>query len=390
MQLGIDHFFTKGQHRALQGRRLAVLCHHASRGADGRHLLDRLAEEGIRPALVLAPEHGIWGVAQDMEAVDTARDPLLGVEVHSLYGAEEGTLRLDPERLASFDTLLVDLQDVGSRYYTYATSLLYLLEQLDGRDVPVIVLDRPNPLGGLTLEGNLLHQRFRSFVGWARVPNRHGLTVGELARLHARQAGLDVSIQVVLAEGWRRQLPDPGELGLFYPSPNMPHVETALLYPGLCLLEGTNLSEGRGTTRPFHLVGAPFMDARAWQARLAAYELEGVSALPFRFRPMFGKWAGQICDGLYLQVTDPGRLRAYLLGLCLLSTAMEIAPGDFAWREEAYEFVQDRLAIDLLLGDDRVREALEGGRDPRRVVRALEPELKAFWNDRQVDLLYEP
>jgi uncharacterized protein YbbC (DUF1343 family) len=287
-----------------------------------------------------------------------------------------------------FEVLLVDLQDVGSRYYTYAATLLMLMEQLSGRGVRVIVLDRPNPLGGLVVEGNHVQAGFRSFVGHADIPNRHGLSLGELALLHVRRLGLDIELEIFLADGWRRERPAAEALGFFWPSPNMPSLEAALIYPGMCLIEGTNLSEGRGTTRPFHVVGAPWVDAEAVAARLEGYGLPGLRFLPFLFRPMFGKWAGETCHGLNLLVTEPDQLRAWETGLCVLSAFAALHPETFQWRHEAYEFVQDRLAIDLLLGDDQLRVALDGGADPRALAQEAAPIARDFQAECEDILLY--
>lgn len=368
MRLGIDRFFDDGRAARLRSRRVAVLCHHASRDLAGRHLLLRLADAGITPTLVLGPEHGLWGLAQDMEAVDSIRDPVFGCDAISLYGADLASLGLPADRLDTFDVLLADLQDVGARYYTYAATLLILLEQLSGRGVQVIVLDRPNPIGG-AVEGNRVLPGFRSFVGYTDLPNRHGLTLGEIARLHVRREQLDVGLDVVPVDGWAGEAPAADDVGFFWPSPNLPDLETALLYPGLCLVEGTELSEGRGTTKPFRLVGAPWVDAADVVRRLEAFGPPGLRALPYVFRPMFQKWAGQVCRGVFLQVTDARAFRPWEAGLCLLAAFRASDPDRFAWRARAYEFVTDRPAIDLLLGNDALRPALEAGEDPRELAR---------------------
>jgi uncharacterized protein YbbC (DUF1343 family) len=387
VRLGIDRFFERDGARGLRGRRVAVLCHHASRDAVGRHLLARLAAEGVTPALVLGPEHGLWGVAQDMESVDSARDPVFGCETQSLYGSDVASLGLPPDRLGTFDVLLADLQDVGARYYTYAATLLIALEQLSGRGVRVVVLDRPNPIGR-TVEGNHVASGFRSFVGYIDLPNRHGLTLGETARLHVARLGLDVDLEVAAVDGWTGDAPSADALGFFWPSPNLPDPETALLYPGLCLVEGTELSEGRGTTKPFRLVGAPWVDADDVVRRLAAYGQPGLRALPYVFRPMFQKHAGQVCRGVFLQVTDPATFRPWEAGLCLLAAFRASDPERFAWRTRAYEFVTDRPAIDLLLGDDRLRPALEAGADPRDLAREAVAAAGELWAECAPILLY--
>lgn len=387
MRLGIDRFFDEDGAARLAGRRLAVLCHHASRDRAGRHLLARLADAGLAPTLVLGPEHGLWGLAQDMEAVGSTRDPLFGCETVSLYGDNAASLGLRSEHVGAFDVLLADLQDVGARYYTYAATLLIAMEQLSGRGVEVVVLDRPNPIGG-RVEGNAVSPGFRSFVGYTDLPNRHGLTLGEIARLHARREGLDLDLRVVPVDGWAGGLPGTDELGFFWPSPNLPDLETALLYPGLCLIEGTELSEGRGTTKPFRLVGAPWVDAADVARRLEGFAQPGLRALPYVFRPMFGKGAGHACQGLFLQVTDAQAFRPWEAGLCVLAAFRASDPDRFAWRTRAYEFVTDRPAIDLLLGNDRLRPALEAGADPRELARQAGAEAARFSAAAQPILLY--
>jgi len=387
VRLGIDRFLAEGGAARLTNRRVAVLCHHASRDGSGRHLLTRLAAEGVAPTLVLGPEHGLWGLAQDMEAVGSTRDPIFGCEAVSLYGDSESSLGLRAEHRGAFDVLLADLQDVGARYYTYAATLLIVMEQLSGHGVEIIVLDRPNPIGR-AVEGNRVEPGFRSFVGYTDLPNRHGLTLGEIARLHARREGLDLDLRVVAVEGWAGELPAPADLGFFWPSPNLPDIETALLYPGLCLIEGTELSEGRGTTKPFRLVGAPWVDADDVARRLEAFRQPGLRGLPYVFRPMFGKGAGQVCRGLFLQVTDAGAFRPWEAGLSVLAAFRASDPGRFAWRTRAYEFVTDRPAIDLLLGNDRLRPALEAGADPRDLAREAGAEASAFLEATRPILLY--
>jgi uncharacterized protein YbbC (DUF1343 family) len=355
----------------LRGRRVAVLCHPASVGSDLGHVVDRLIAAGVRPVRLFGPEHGVRGEAQDMVGVGHDRDARTGIPVVSLYGETFASLTPTESDLAGVDVLVVDLQDVGSRYYTYVWTMALALGAAAAAGVAVVVLDRPNPLGGVALEGGTVRPGCESFVGLGAVPVRHGLTIAEVAQLVAigmpwgvdRFARpLDCDLTVVPMRGWRREM-SFAETGLPWvmPSPNMPTPDTALVYPGQCLFEATNLSEGRGTTRPFEIVGAPFLDGHAWATALEKVALPGVRFRPLSFRPMFHKFAGRSCGGVQLHVTDRGAFRPYRTGIALLSAARRLAPEGFHWRREPYEFVVEPPAIDLLTGSDEVRGAIEGG-----------------------------
>jgi uncharacterized protein YbbC (DUF1343 family) len=357
----------------LRGRRVGVLCHPAS--VDGRlvHVVDRLVEVGVRPTRLFGPEHGVRGEAQDMIGVEDGKDSRTGIPVTSLYGETFDSLTPSAAELSEVDVLVIDLQDVGSRYYTYVWTMALALQAAARAGVAVVVLDRPNPLGGQVnaIEGGTVEPTCESFVGLGAVPVRHGLTAGELARLV--RAGmpwgaprfarpLDCDLTIVAMRGWRRGLAfDATGLPWVLPSPNMPTLDTAFVYPGQCLVEGTNLSEGRGTTRPFEIVGAPYLDGVRLAARLASLGLPGVRFRPLSFRPMFHKFAGRSCGGVQLHVTDRATFRPYRAGLALLAAARAEAPGDFRWRSEPYEFVVDPPAIDLLTGSDAFRRGLEAG-----------------------------
>ncbi len=361
------------------GRRWAMLTNHAAVTADlepGRAALARAAGP---PELLLAPEHGLEGVAQDMEAVADGRDPLTGVRVRSLYGADAATLEPRPEDLDGVEIVVVDLPDIGTRYYTFAATMDAVMAACERAGIEVAVLDRPNPIGGVHREGGLVAPGFESFVGRIPVPARHGLTLGEIALLLARERYPGLELTVVPCRGWRRPaLLDATGLPFVAPSPNMPTLETALLYPGLCLVEATTLSEGRGTTRPFKLVGAPWLDGPELARRLRRYGPPGVGVRPAWFRPAFGKHAGTVCCGVELAVTDPDAFRPVAFGVLLLAEIRRLHPEDFAWRREAYEFVAAIPAIDLLTGDGRARRVIEGDGDPAELAAAWEAETAAF------------
>lgn len=331
-----------------------------------------LARSCGSPALLFAPEHGLEGVAQDMEGVADAPDPLTGVPIRSLYGDDATTLSPSPGDLQNLDAVVVDVPDIGSRYYTFAASMDGLMAVCEARGVEVVVLDRPNPLGGVHREGGLVRPGFESFVSQLPTPIRHGMTLGEIALLLHRERYRDLELTVVPCRGWRRsQLFDDTGLPWVPPSPNMPTPEAALVYPGLCLVEATTLSEGRGTTRPFHLVGAAWVEAQTVVERLRALDLPGIAFRPTWFRPEFQKHAHETCAGVELHVTDREALRPLALGLHLLKTFHDVHPNDFAWRPEPYEFVGDVPALDLLTGSAEAREIIEAGKN-------LEP-LLARW-----------
>jgi uncharacterized protein YbbC (DUF1343 family) len=338
---------------------------------------------------LFAPEHGLEGVAQDMEAVADARDPATGARVRSLYGSEAATLEPRPEDLEGVRVLLVDLPDIGTRYYTFAATMDAGLAACERAGVEVIVLDRPNPIGGVVREGGLVQPSFESFVGRVPTPVRHGLSLGEVALLLQRERYRRLELEVVLCHGWgRRQWWDETALPWVPPSPNMPTLETATLYPGLCLVEATTLSEGRGTTRPFHLVGAPWVDGVALADRLRGLGLPGVGFRPAAFRPAFGKHAGQVCLGVELHVTDRLGLQPLALGLHLLAELRRLHPEHFSWRRGAYEFVHDVPAVDLLTGSAEAREAVDSGTPLEPLLARFKQEVAAFERTLDDVLLY--
>jgi uncharacterized protein YbbC (DUF1343 family) len=360
IETGLDRLL--GVPEKLRGRRYGVLAHGASLAADLAPIHLALAASPAGPPRALfGPEHGFYGVEQDMIAAAGGEDPWTGAPLASLYGDSASSLRPAPGAFAGLDLLLIDLQDIGTRYYTYAATAVWAAEAALAAGCEVWVLDRPNPLGGLGVEGNLPRPGFESFVGAFRLPVRHGLTLGELVLLEARRRGLGAGLQVWRMTGWRRSM-SWEETGLPWiaPSPNMPTPATALLYPGACLIEATELSEGRGTTRPFHLAGAPGLDALALARRLGGLGLPGVGFVPALFKPQFQKHRGVVCAGVELVVTDRERFQSYRTGVELLR-AFAASPK-FAWREAPYEFVADRPAIDLLTGGSECREAIEAGR----------------------------
>jgi uncharacterized protein YbbC (DUF1343 family) len=303
-----------------------------------------------------------------MEAVHSSRDCGRGVETVSLYGESEESLTPPQAALEGLDALVIDLQDVGSRYYTFVATAVRALAAASEIGLRIIVADRPNPIGGVDVEGNLVHPGFHSFVGELAVANRHALTLGELCLLAMEQRSLAAELEIVPAQGWRRRdWHDGTALPWVLPSPNMPTLDTAIVYPGVCLIEGTNLSEGRGTTRPFELVGAPWIDGVGLAASLEGVCLPGARFRPVSFVPKFQKHAGETCGGVQIHVTDRASFRPVLTGLALVIAAREIDPDRFGWRTETYEFVEDIPAFDLLAGTDAWRLRIEDGASAREI-----------------------
>ena len=360
------HRVLRGDDRSLLGKRIGLLVNPTAVDGELRHIVDLLhGAPGIELACLFGPEHGVRGDAQDMIGVGEARDSVTGLPMHSLYGATEASLHPHPEMLVGLDAVVYDIQDIGSRYYTYVWTLLHMMQACARVGVEVIVLDRPNPIGGVEVEGGAVLDDHRSFVGRVSVPNRHGLTAGEIARLCNDVLDLGCRLTVVSARGWRRDHDfEATSLPWVLPSPNMPTLDTAYVYPGMCLVEGTELSEGRGTTRPFELVGAPFVsyaEAQALVASLEREDLPGVRFRPVVFTPQFQKHAGRRCGGVELHVASRRTFRPYLTGVAVLRAFRNQHPDAFRWRTREYEFVADKPAVDILAGGPALREGIDAG-----------------------------
>jgi uncharacterized protein YbbC (DUF1343 family) len=387
VRTGLDVLVAE-RFKQLRGVRVGLVVHPASVDSKLRHAVDLFGTGCGKPLAVFGPEHGLLGEAQDLIGVRDDNDPLSGMRAVSLYGSTVESLRPTAEQLAGLQVLVIDLQDVGSRYYTFPTTMLYCLEAAAKVGLRCVVLDRPNPIGGEAVEGPTLRPGFESFVGAHPIPIRHGLTIGELARLYKAERKIDVEMEVIACEGLQRDM-DWEATGLPWvlPSPNMPTVDTAFVYPGQCLIEGTNLSEGRGTTRPFELCGGPGIDGRRVCEKLNADGLPGVIFRPAWFQPTFQKHAGRRCGGLQLHITDRTAFRPVWTSLAAVAALREASPY-FAWRTEEYEFVSDPIAIDLLLGSDRERLALEATQVWRELAGLWEPEEAEFRDRRRPYLLY--
>ena len=372
----------------LCGKRVGVIAHPASVDLEMNHIVDlfrRHPEIDLR--VVMGPQHGFRGETQDnMIEWNGYVDPETGLRVFSLYGR---TRRPTEEMMADLDLLVVDLQDVGARYYTYAQTLALALESCCEFDKEMVVLDRPNPIGGIEVEGPVLQPEFKSFVGLYPVAVRHGMTLGELASYFKAEFKLDCSLTIVPMEGWRREMHfDETELPWILPSPNMPTLETAVVYPGLCLLEGTNVSEGRGTTRPFEYSGAPWINPAQLASGLKRVGLPGVDFRPVHFTPTFHKWSGHLIGGVQIHVSDRRQFRPFRTGIAMISLYRELGRGCFEWKPPPYEYEYTRFPFDILCGTDSLRRAIEIGADLGEIEQEWQEDLVNFCSVRKQYLLY--
>jgi len=361
---GIEVLLTDSLH-LVRGHRVGLITNHTGIDSRGVASIDRLVEaESVDLVALFSPEHGIRGTVRGGDEIQSERDAETGLPIHSLYGE---TLKPTPEMLEGLDALLFDIQDVGARYYTYISTMALGMEAAGEAGIPFVVLDRPNPIGGEAVQGNVLDPAFSTFVGMYPIPMRHGMTPGELARLFAGEFGIEVELHVVPAQGWRRSMLF-GDTGLSWvpPSPNMPSVESATHYPGTCLFEGTTISVGRGTDEAFQVLGAPWLDGNALVTALEAYGIPGVAFEVVRFTPQApgdGKFPGEDVEGIRLRALDPS-YDPTLAALALLREIRVLATGDqWAWRVGHF----DRLA-----GTDRLRVGLEEGQTVE--------ELRAGWD----------
>ena len=389
VQTGQEKLFDQS-FSLIQGKKVGLIVNPTSVSQDLEHLALRLkAHPGTELAAVFGPEHGMWGAEQDMIAVQGETDPFLDVPVYSLYGDNVDSLRPPPGSLDGLDVLVYDVQDVGSRYYTYIYTMMLAMEEAAKANVTFVTLDRPNPIGGVAVDGNVIREGFSSFVGLHPLANQHGMTAGELAFFFKDERHIDVDLHVVTMDGWTRDMyfEDAG-IPWVMPSPNMPTVDTAIVYPGMCLLEGTNLSEGRGSTRPFELFGAPYLDGYKYAKALQGENIPGAQFRPMWFRPTFQKHGGLLCGGAQLHVSNRREFSSLHAGVAALVHARALAPDGFQWRSDAYEFVDAVPAIDLLFGEAQAREAIDKGATSREVLSLLTHGREAFDEKRAQYLLY--
>jgi uncharacterized protein YbbC (DUF1343 family) len=350
VQTGLDNVGTHAH--LFAGKRVGIIANHTSYNRDGVHIVDVFRQmSGVRVVALFGPEHGFRGLAEAGRRVGDETDPATGLPIHSLYGK---TRKPTPEMLADVDVLVFDIQDVGARFYTYLYTMSLAMEAAAEGGKRFVVLDRPNPINGVQIEGPILEAGFAGFVGMYPVPVRYGLTVGEFARMVNGEGwlagGVKADLTVIPLTGWKRDLwHDRTGLRFVRPSPNMPDLETATLYPGLCLLEGTNLSEGRGTPKPFRQFGAPWIDAKALASRLNALNLSGLRFVPTSFTPTASKHQGRECHGVEIVLTDRDRLEPFWAGVLIVNEVRRMYPDRFEWHAAHF---------DRLCGTATIREAI--------------------------------
>jgi len=385
VRLGSDALLSSGR---LRGLRVGVVCNHASLDRGFQHIVDRLAAaDGVTLSAIFGPQHGFRSDVQDNMIETPHRDDTTRrVPVYSLYSE---TREPTAEMLSGLDVLVIDLQDIGARIYTYIYTMANCLRACSRHGIPVIVCDRPNPINGVDVEGETLAPGYESFVGLFPIPMRHGMTIGELAKLFNSAFGLDARLEVAQMTGWSRELfADATNLPWVMPSPNMPTLDTAIVYPGGVLFEGTMISEGRGTTRPFELVGAPWIEAERFAAAMNALELPGAFFRPAVFEPTFQKHAKATCGGCQIHVTDRSAFKPVLTGAALIQMFRRCNPEKFAWRQPPYEYEHEKLPIDILAGSSRLRQQVEANAPLKEIADSWREDEAAFHALRQPYLLY--
>ncbi len=372
----------------LQGQRIGLVCNQATVLPDLRHAADVFFEHPeIDLTTLFGPQHGIRGDVQDnMIETDHTVDKRTGLPIYSLYSE---TREPTDKMLADVDTIVFDLQDVGCRIYTFVYTMANCMRAAKRLGKRVVVCDRPNPLGGNAIEGNITEHEFKSFVGQFEIPTRHGMTTGELARMFNEHFGIGCELEVVKMDGWRRDMwGDETGLPWVLPSPNIPTVDTCVVFPATVHIEGTEMSEGRGTTKPFEINGAPFIDAYDWAAALEAYNFPGVAFRQTNFIPTFQKCAGRLCGGVQIHVTDREAFTPVIVGIAMIKTAYDLYTEHFEWKKDPYEYVFDQNPFDVVSGTDKIRKAIESGASLKEIEDSWSDGLNEFAEARKPYLLY--
>jgi len=385
MILGTDTLIYD-RFRPLAGLKVALCTNYPSCASNLTPTMEIFQNQRkFRLQSIFAPEHGLYGDLQDQ--IKNPNSLIQKLPVLSLYNQH---LTPDQKFFKSIDAFVIDLIDIGCRYYTYFWSAMLILRAAAKFQKKVLILDRPNPLGGREVQGPVLDPDFSSFVGLYPIPVRHGLTIGELACLINEEFEIHGQLEVIAMKGWKRHMYFH-ETGLAWtiPSPNMPAPETANVYPGMCLLEGTNISEGRGTTRPFELFGAPWIKPADLTSALNRFRLPGIRFRPAYFRPTFHKYRGELCGGIQIVVDELLTFDPVILGLTVIKCLRELYPGKFRWRRPPYEREKKKMPFDILIGNSWVRKALERGRSVAEIERRWQKRLKTFNKIREKYILYQ-
>ena len=385
--LGIE-VLTGERSQSLSGVRTGLICHPASIDHDFRHSADLLSQHsGVTLTALFGPQHGIRGETQDnMIEWEGFRDARTGVMAYSLYGEVR---KPTAQMLSDVDALVFDVQDVGTRVYTFIYTMALAMQSAKELGKRFIVCDRPNPIGGVGIEGNILEVGHESFVGMFPIPMRHGMTVGELARMFNEEFGIGCELEVIPMQGYKREFWfDDTDARWVLPSPNIPVLETAVVYPGMVFVEGTKFSEGRGTTRPFEITGAPYADSYELAEHLNNHHLSGVHFRPHSFKPTFQKHVAQLCHGVQLHVTDRDVFKPVIAGVALIKAMHDLWPEGFKWQTPPYEYVYDRLPFDVIAGTTKLREQIEGGASLEDIAASWQAGEKDFAERRRPYLLY--
>jgi len=388
MKLGLEVLLESRLH-LLAGARVGLIVNPASINSLFEHSADLFHQHPqINLTTLFGPQHGIRGETQDnMIEWQSFRDERTDVPAYSLYGETRKPTR---EMLDGIDALVFDIQDVGTRVYTFIYTMALAMEAARECGKRFVVVDRPNPINGVQVGGNILQPEFSSFVGMFPIPMRHGMTTGELASMFNRDFGIGCELEIIGMEGWRRAMwHDETGLPWVMPSPNIPAIDTAVVYPGSVMLEGTNISEGRGTTRPFEIIGAPFVDPYALVAELRKDHLPGVLFRPLHFQPTFHKFAGEVCGGIQLHVVDRDSFKPVITGVAIISAIRRLYPDLFAWKTPPYEYVYDKLPFDIINGSARIREQIESSVSVFEIEASWHNELSDFAERRRGYLLYD-
>ncbi|MBS1791613.1 MAG: DUF1343 domain-containing protein [Acidobacteria bacterium] len=385
--LGIE--VLTGEHaQSLSGARVGLICHPASIDHDFRHSADLLSQHpDINLTALFGPQHGIRGETQDnMIEWEGFRDGRTGVMAYSLYGEVR---KPTTQMLSEVDVLVFDVQDVGTRVYTFIYTMALAMQSAREFGKRFIVCDRPNPIGGQGIEGNILESGHESFVGMYPIPMRHGMTVGELARMFNEEFGIGCDLEIIPMQGYNREYWfDDTDARWVIPSPNIPTLDTAVVYPGMVLVEGTKFSEGRGTTRPFEITGAPYASAYELAEHLNQQALPGAHFRPHSFKPTFQKHVAQLCHGAQLHVTDRQTLKPVITGVALIKAMHDLYPEGFKWQTPPYEYVYDRLPFDVIAGTTKLREQIESGASLEDIAASWKAGEEDFANRRNPYLLY--
>jgi uncharacterized protein YbbC (DUF1343 family) len=388
MKIGLE-VLLESRLKWLEGMRVGLIVNPASVNSRFEHAADLFYQESrINLTSLFGPQHGIRGETQDdMIEWQTFQDSQTGLPAYSLYGE---TRKPRPEMLADVDAIVFDVQDVGTRVYTFIYTMALAMEAARECGKRFVVLDRPNPINGIQVEGNIHEPEFRSFVGMFAIPMRHAMTVAELALMFNGEFEIGCELEIVEMEGWRRAMwYEETRLPWVMPSPNIPAVETAVVYPGSVMIEGTTVSEGRGTTRPFEIIGAPYVEPRELVARLKNENLPGVIFRPLHFEPTFHKFKGKLCGGIQIHVTDRSRFKPVITGVAITKAIRHLYPGEFGWKQPPYEYERDKLPFDIINGCASLREQIDADRPLDEIEEGWRESLNRFTERRKSYLLYD-